>query len=61
MPVAEATTENLAVGCEVFLKTDPRCDVGVVARVEGNRYFVLWKRTGRTWIYAASDLILVTP
>lgn len=51
-----ATLESLAVGDRVYLATDPRQDWGTVARIEAGRVFVTW-RIGRTWIYAASQLV----
>jgi len=58
--ITTAITEELVVGDRVYLATDPRQDEGVVARVEGGRFFVHWTRTGRTWIYAAAHLVKVS-
>lgn len=52
-----ATVETLELGACVYLATDPEQELGIVARIEGARFFVTW-RTGRTWIYAAAQLVL---
>lgn len=54
-----ATCSELAVGTRVFLATDPVCAEGTVASVDGNRFLVTWDR-GRTWVYAASQLVRVS-
>jgi len=45
----------------VYLKGDPRKDLGhIVSDEGGSRYFVRWDN-GRTWIYASEELVVLMP
>lgn len=48
---------ELIKGSTVWLKTDPKKELGIVALVNGGRYFVRWSN-GRTWVYPSADLVL---
>lgn len=50
---------NYGLWERVYLSTDPNKGMGTVVRIEHGRYFVKWDDGGRTWIYAASDLMVV--
>ena len=54
-----ATLEELEIGSQVYLATDPQQELGTVALIDAGRVFVTWHRAHRTWVYAASALVLV--
>lgn len=51
---------GLAVGDRVYLGTDPRHAEGTVSLLDAGRVFVTWD-IGRTWVYASSQLVKVSP